>query len=93
MFIIDEKGKVIEGQQLTEEEVSILKELNAPDGIYSASSEYIRHESVAKISAWLIGKFEMKRRVPVPQAVEVPELVASEVPEPVAMEVDAAPSA
>ena len=43
MFIIDEKGKVIEGQQLTEEEVSILKELNAPDGIYSASSEYIRH--------------------------------------------------
>lgn len=85
MFIIDEKGKVIEGQQLTDEEVSILKELNAPDGIYSASSEYIRHESVAKISAWLIGKFEMKRRVPVPQVADVPE--------PVDWEVEAPPSA
>jgi hypothetical protein len=93
MFIIDEKGKVIEGQQLTEEEVSIIEELNAPDGIYSASSQYIQHESVTKISAYLIGKFEMKRRVPVPQAVEVPELVASDVPEPVALEVEALPSA
>jgi hypothetical protein len=85
MFIIDENGKVIEGQRLTEEEISIIEELNAPEGIYSISTEYIRHESVTKISAWLIGKFEMRRRVLAPQAVEVPEPVASDVPEPVAL--------
>jgi hypothetical protein len=85
MFIINEKGKVIEGQQLTEEEVSIIEELNALDGIYSASGDYIKNDSIARISAWLIGKFEMKRRVLAPYAVEVPEPVASDVSKPIAL--------
>ena len=94
MFIIDEKGELIEGQPLTEEEASIYKELNEPGaGIYEASCDYIKHDNIAKIAQYLIGKFEMKRRVPVPQAVEVPEPVVLDAPEPVALEVEAPPSA
>ena len=99
MFIIDDRGKLIEGQPLTEEEASIYKELNEPGaGIYAASCDYIKHDNIkhdniAKIAQYLIGKFEMKRRVPVPQAVEVPEPVVLDAPEPVALEVEAPPSA
>jgi hypothetical protein len=65
MFIIDEKGKLIEGQPLTEEEAGIYKELiNRTDGIYAASQEYINAEAIAHIARYLIGKFEMRRRIP-----------------------------
>ena len=92
MFIIDERGKLIEGQPLTEEEASIYKELIEPGaGIYEASCDYIKHAAIAKIAQYLIGKFEMKRRAP--QQVEVPEPVVLDAPEPVALEVEAPPSA
>jgi hypothetical protein len=92
MFIIDDRGKLIEGQPLTEEEASIYKELNEPGaGIYAASCDYIKHDNIAKIAQYLIGKFEMKRRAP--QQVEVPEPDVLDAPEPVALEVEAPPSA
>jgi len=64
MFIIDEKGKLIEGQPLTEEEASIYKELNnRTDGIYAASQVYINSEAIARIAQYLLGKFELRRRI------------------------------
>ena len=94
MFIIDDRGELIEGQPLTEDEVNIYKELNEPGaGIYAASRDYIARSSIARIAQYLIGKFEMKRRAPVPQAVEVPEPVALDVSEPVALEAEAEPVA
>ena len=75
MFIIDEKGKLIEGQPLTEEEASIYKELNnRTDGIYAASREYINSEAIARIAQYLLGKFEMRRREP--QPVDEPDPIA-----------------
>jgi len=92
MFIIDDRGKLIEGQPLTEEEASIYKELIEPGaGIYAASCDYIKYDNIAKIAQYLIGKFEMKRRAP--QQVEVPEPDVLDAPEPVALEVEAPPSA
>ena len=88
MFIIDEKGELIEGQPLTEEEVNIYKELNEPGaGIYAASRDYIARSSIARIAQYLIGKFEMKRRAP--QQVEVPEPDVLDAPEPVVLEAEA----
>ena len=92
MFIIDDRGKLIEGQPLTEEEASIYKELIEPGaGIYEASRDYIKHDSIARIAQYLIGKFEIKRRAP--QPVEVPEPVVLDVPESVALEAEAEPCA
>ena len=64
MFIIDDRGKLIEGQPLTEEEASIYKELTEGGaGIYAASCDYIRADAIARIAQYLIGKFEMKYRI------------------------------
>ena len=82
MTIIDKEGNIIEGHALTEEEVSILTELtDGGRGIYAASRDYIARQSISRIAQYLITTFEMKRRVPVPQALEVPEPVALEVEE------------
>lgn len=63
MYIINKDGELIEGQELTDDEVSILKEITTPHaGIHDASGEYIRSQGIAKIAHYLIENFHLSRR-------------------------------
>jgi hypothetical protein len=64
MHIIDENGKIVEGQPLTAEEVSILTELNAT--ISWGSGTYVTSSDRQRFAAFLIGKFLISRRPEAP---------------------------
>jgi len=68
MKIITPKGTIVEGHMLTAEDVAVFAELTEPGlGIYAASPCYIPSHDIAKIAAYLITTFEMRRRVPLPE--------------------------
>jgi len=71
MFIIDEEGKIIEGQELTTEEVSILEELTGGE-LNRASATYISTRDARLIAKHMVQNYRISRRNPV-AAVKEPE--------------------
>lgn len=63
MHIIDKDGNIIEGQELTEEQISLIEELGGNHGvIYSASSSYIPERDCRKIAIHLATNYHISRR-------------------------------
>jgi hypothetical protein len=60
MHIIDKDGNIIEGQELSPEEVEMLSDISS--GIANASRDYLRLESRSKIIQYLITNFHITRR-------------------------------
>lgn len=73
MKIITAEGKVIEGQPLTDEEVSILAEL--VPAINDKARNYIREEDCKLVSQHIISTYFITRRNPVVEEVEQPASV------------------
>lgn len=79
MHIITSEGKIVEGQELTAEEVGILKELTTDGGMINhASDAYIADRTAMRIAKYLIETFRITRRQPLVSTVE--EVVELELP-------------
>lgn len=87
MFIIDKDGKVIEGQELTTEEVDILKQLTGDEenSIRGFSTGYVNDSDRRRIARGLIENFRISRRPVAPVAdVQFPEEAPTYIyPEPI----------
>ena len=76
MTIITDEGKLVEGQELTAEEVSIMNDLIDGDIFYGRVGEYVSKHAREKIAAALFAEFILVRRSPKP-VVEAPPEVES----------------
>ena len=64
MYILTLKGELVEGQAITNEEAEIAAELQATEGLYAHSGEYISDRTRRRLVAYLMESFRLTRRKP-----------------------------